>query len=307
MTPLDQAILRTVVYFDLFHYPLTPWEVWKWGMGEAGGAHSYVEVEDALVSHAVLQEKLGRASGFVFLKGRDGLVATRQERYRLALPKLERAQRFASTLARIPFVRAVFACNSLGLANARVDSDIDLFIIVARGHVWATRLLAAGWAQARKLRPLPGDRRDRFCLSFFIADDALDLRALRLPDDPYLTMWVATLVPLYDPASLGASLWQANPWVQEVLPNASPRAVSAMREARPLQLALLRPLIGAAWFERLARRIQQRVLAPNLRALANQDTRVVLNDRMLKFHDNDRRQEYQQQFSQKLASLGVAP
>lgn len=303
MQQLESAILKTVAYFDLFGYPLTSWEIWKW---LSGASASFAEVQDCLARSATLQAKLEQRSGLTFLRGRSAIIKDRQERYRLALEKLDRAQRFTRTLVRIPFIRAVFACNSLGFANARAESDIDFFIIVQRHHVWAARLLAAGWAKLRKLRPLPGNRRDKFCLSFFIADDALDVSTLRLREDPYLTMWLATLVPLYDPANLRAALWLANPWVQHALPNATPRALAQQRHVHRSAFArVIAPLVRPRAFERLAEYLQRRALAPNLRALANQDSRVVLNDHMLKFHDNDRRQEYRQAFAARLANLGI--
>lgn len=303
MTPLEQAILRTVVYFDLFRYPLTSWEVWKWLFGASA---SFSEVQACLDESSILQEKLEYQTGFIFVRGRSAIIKDRQERYRLALEKLDRAQRFTRTLVRIPFIRAVFACNSLGFANARAESDIDFFIIVQHKHVWAARLLAAGWAKFRKLRPMPGNRADKFCLSFFLADDSLDLSSLRLPADPYLTMWMATLVPLYDPGNLQAVLWHANAWVQPALPNAAPRELAQQRHvSKSITALILAPLVRSHAFERMAERMQRRVLAPNLRTLANRDTRVVLNDHMLKFHDNDRRQEYSQAFATRLASLGV--
>ena len=306
MQPLERAILRTVAYFDLFNYPLTSWEVWKWGMGAVVEPHSLRAVEQLLATSATLHANLDAKAGFIFLRGRSAILKDREERYRLALTKLDRAQRFTRTLRRIPFVRAVFVCNSLGLANARAESDIDFFIVVQREHVWAARLLAAGWAKFRKLRPVPGNRADKFCLSFFLADDALDLSALRLEADPYLTMWVATLVPLYDPANLREALWQANAWVQQALPNAAPRALAQQRQVSPSILArVLAPLVSSRTFERMAERLQRRALAPNLRAIANQDTRVVLNARMLKFHDNDRRLEYAKAFAARLNEVGV--
>lgn len=306
MSPLEAAILRTVAYFDLFAYPLTAWEVWKWGWGEAKEPYSYRAVEQALDSSDVLQEKIACQSGFVFLKGRGELVATRQERYRLALRKFKKAKSFTRVLAQLPFVRAVAVCNSLGTANARAESDIDLFIITKPGHVWTTRLLAAGYAQLRKLRPQVGDRADKVCLSFFLTVDALNLADIRKTDDPYLTMWLATLAPLYDPHGLLPSLWSANPWLANALPNAVWRTPAEQREVKASAAqSLLETLFGGASFEHWAERFQQRRLPPNLRALANRDTRVILNNQMLKFHDNDRRDEYAQRFQAQLATLGL--
>ncbi|MEK7631511.1 MAG: hypothetical protein AAB445_01410 [Patescibacteria group bacterium] len=307
MTPLEQAILRTIAYFDLFSYPLTAWEVWKWGFGEgAVEQHSYRAVEEGLAKSPLLQEKLERKFGFIFLKGRQEIVATRQERYRLSLHKYKRARRYAAALSKLPFIRAVAVCNSLGLANARAESDIDFFIITKPAHVWTTRLFAAGWAKLRKLRPQIGNRADKVCLSFFITEVVGDLTTVRNADDPYFTVWLATLVPLYDPQGNFAKLWQQNAWLTQALPNAAPRAIAVQRRVRPAFVqAFGEVLTTGSWFERWAERFQQRRLPANLRLLANKDTRVVLNSTMLKFHDNDRRDEYAQRFQQQCTSLGV--
>lgn len=306
MSLLEQSILRTIAYFDMFNYPLTAWEIWKWGFGPAAEPYSYRAVEEELVKSPQLQEKLQQQSGLYFLQGRQGIVGTRQERYRLSLHKYKRARRYAVVLSRLPFVRAVAVCNSLATSNARAESDIDIFIITAPAHVWTVRLFAAGWAQLRKLRPQHHDRADKVCLSFFITQDVGDLSAVRNADDPYFTMWLATLVPLYDPQGLLEKLWQANNWALAALPHASPRAVAEQRRVRSSVLQrVLEALAASAWFERWAERFQQQRLPQHLRSLANTDTRVVLNQRMLKFHDNDRREQYAKQFTEQCARIGV--
>ena len=50
------------------------------------------------------------------------------------------------------------------------------------------------------------------------------------------------------------------------------------------------------FLETLARRIQERRLPKQIAELANKDSRVVLNEFMLKFHENDRREEFRRQF-----------
>ncbi|MDO8599570.1 MAG: hypothetical protein Q7S02_05670 [bacterium] len=57
--------------------------------------------------------------------------------------------------------------------------------------------------------------------------------------------------------------------------------------------------IGSA-IEHWCRRFQERRFAPEVRALVNRDTRVIATDRMLKFHTNDRRQEYHDRWLQRL-------
>jgi hypothetical protein len=60
-----------------------------------------------------------------------------------------------------------------------------------------------------------------------------------------------------------------------------------------------RPDLG----ESLARRFQLRRLPAKIRAMMNQDSRVVVTDQMLKFHDEDRRAEYRDSLKSLVASL----
>ncbi len=306
MTPVEAAILRTLAYFDLFSYPLTSWELWKWGIGKQEEDLRFSQLREVLHNSPLLQSKIGQQSGFFFLHGREEIVVTRQARYRLALLKAKRARKIVRTLVRFPFIQAVALCNSMGLANARPESDLDLFILCRPGHLWLVRFLTTAYARLRNIRPKPEHREDTVCLSFFLSTDHLSLLQYLLPEDPYFTMWLATLVPLYDPQGQFSKLWQANPWCAAKLPHAQPRALAPQRAITPSWVArLLAPVVGWQWLERVVEKIQRRILPPQLKAMANQDTRVVLNNHILKFHDNDRRAQYAQAYRERAASFGA--
>ncbi|MFA6042722.1 MAG: hypothetical protein WCV85_00530 [Patescibacteria group bacterium] len=306
MTPVETAILRTLAYFDIFSYPLTSWELWKWGIGELGKGLDFSQLQQAFRNSPILQSKIGHQHGFFFLQGHEEIIATRQARYRLALLKAKRARRIVRTLVRFPFIQAVALCNSMGLANARPESDLDLFILCKPGHVWLVRFFTTAYARLRNIRPQPEHREDTVCLSFFLSTDQLSLQPYLLPDDPYFTMWLATLVPLHDPAGYFPRLWQANPWCAEKLPHAQPRALAPQRAVSTSWVArVLAPVVGWHWVERLVAKIQRRILPAHLKALANQDTRVVMNNHILKFHDNDRRAQYAQAYRERAASVGA--
>ncbi|RJO58957.1 hypothetical protein C4546_05160 [Candidatus Parcubacteria bacterium] len=303
MNELESAILKTLVYFDIFAYPLTAWEIWKWLYGQKA---EFFEVEKALQNSQALRGQLEMTSGFYHLASRGGTVRSRQDRYELALQKFQIAQPFIKKLSRLPYVKFVAICNSLGLFNAQGPSDIDLFIVVKPGHIWTARLLAAGYAKLRKLRPTQKFRQNKFCLSFYLTEDALNVQPLLFPVDPYFAFWLATLVPVFDPEKILERLYASNAWLFQILPNLLPRNIARQREiARSNLQTLGEKFFNFGFWEKLAEKLEQKWLPSNLKKLANLDSRVVLNDQVLKFHDNDRRQEYARLFQAKLQTLGL--
>jgi len=303
MSPLESAILKTIAYFDIFSYPLTSWEIWKWLYGQKA---EFFEVEKALQTSENLKSRIGFSQGFYCLLGHEQNMKLRRERYELALNKFDKTISFVQKLVRLPFIKYVAVCNTLGLMNARDESDIDLFIIVKPGHIWTVRLLAAGYAQIRKLRPKGENRKNKFCLSFYITEDALDLKPLLYQDDLYFIYWLATLIPIFDPENLTDKLWQQNSWLKNFLPNVEPRETASQREISPLAISkALEKVFGFHQFENLAEKLEKSWMPESLKKIANQDSRVVLNEKILKFHDNDRRKEYAQAFHERLNHLGA--
>jgi hypothetical protein len=147
--------------------------------------------------------------------------------------------------------------------------------------------------------------KDKFCLSFFVTEDNLNLQKYLLPEkngwpDIYFLYWLATLYPVYDSGGIFQKLWQDNDWLKTYLPLAQPAQNIARRR---IQINLLgrwlkrffeipTGLVGN-WFYKW---LQLKILPKKLKEMANQDTRVIINERVLKFHDNDRREDVREKF-----------
>lgn len=288
MTAMAAAIVKTVVHFDLLSYPLDALEVHRWLYRFSA---SPGEVARALFEDPDVLSRLSSKDGFWFLRGREQLVVERLRRARIAERKLARARRVAMWLARIPGVRLVMLANTLALAASRDEGDIDLAIITDPGRIWTVRAIAAGALDVFGLRP-KGGKRDAVCLSFFATTEFLNLGALRLSgaDDIHFAYWVATLRPLEDPNGMYAKLWASHAWLRDILPNAWPRCHGAYHGTGTFRGSL-------SLIESRARRIQETRFPPAIRNLANRDTRVVVSNDVLKFHTNDRREEYRKRWT----------
>ncbi len=314
MDMLQEAVLRTVAYFDLFDFPLTRGEVWRWlydpEHGTRNTEHSIGDI-DAAISTLISEGKFKEENGCVFLAHRMGLPAVRSERYRHSVRKWRRARRWAMFFGALPGVLLVGVGNTLAYHNAKDESDIDFFIVTKPGTLWRTRFLCAASAALSNLRPAPGKTRDKLCLSFFVSEDALDLSKLMIQDsptkvgvrpgsdrfkiqDPYLTYWTAQMTPLVSDRATLERYREKNEWVRAYLPN------TLSRDASPAP-----PLAGPApfWLYRLFQPLdlmagnflehwQRSHFPPSImEARLKNDGSVVVTDEVLKFHVNDRRVE----------------
>jgi len=311
MNEIAVAILKTLVYFDIFEYPLSVIEIWKWLYADkTDGSQifnkSLVDIEEVL---GQLSDKVEQQKGFYFLVGRQALVDKRLARYSVAEPKFKRALKFIKVFRLIPFVKMIAVCNSLAYSNSGRTSDIDLFIIAERNRLWLTRLLVVGWLKFWGVRPEAGYKQDTIDSTFFLSESALNISQLKIkPEDIYLTYWLDQLVPIYDPQKIYFEFQKANAWVKNYLPNCFGYQTSHHRQvadnwfSKVINLILIW-LIDWNWLEQAAKTYQLKVMPQDLKNMMNRDSRVVVNDRILKFHKTDRRQEYQEKFLQKLSRL----
>ncbi|TAK04016.1 hypothetical protein EPO34_02555 [Patescibacteria group bacterium] len=285
---LHKAILRTLAWFSLFDYAPTAFETWKW-LFVTGEKPSLDEVDAALRGGGYPSK-----DGFHALPGTDAvaLARTRHARRRDALRKMRALRRAVRFLRRVPGVRAVAAANTLAFMHTRPESDIDLFVRTMPGLTWTARLMCVTPFAILRQRPEDGAR-DPFCFSFFASTAAPALETLALPGgDPYLEVWIRSLRTVYgdvrsqDPTpGVGNSSFCKKPGDFENRDLENP--------GFPKETTRPTPGVGrGGHVERLARWIQLRRLPHSLRTLMNRDSRVVVNDEMLKFHENDRRAEY---------------
>ncbi len=302
-TPLPRAILEAVAWADGFDLALTPFEVWQQLPTEAALA----DVLRALADDAELKSKLLQRDGLVMLARRDELVAERRRRIALAWPKFRKMRRLAAVLARMPFVRMVAACNTLALSHAKPSADLDLLVAASAGRIWSCRLLCVAAAKLLGGRPSPRRHADRYCLSFYLAEDGMDVSRFQNPPngDRYLAAWTSWVLPLYDAGGYTQAFAQANGWVTQRLPQTKWGHVAPRWRAYGRKISAL--LVEATWtdgLERLMERLQRAYLPEALRAAAaDGGNGVVLDSAALKLHLDDRRADINERFTRRLAAL----
>jgi hypothetical protein len=287
---IKRAIKETVAFFDLFDCPLTGFELWQYLNFKCEYFQALTALEE-LKDEKLIEGK----NGFWFLPGRMEIFEVRRGRYNFAVDKYKKAMRAARIFRLVPWVKMIAVGNIIGANNAHEDGDIDLFIIAAPARIWLTRFFCASIAQILRWRPQVGAEKNKICLSFFLSTEDLNLKKYKTrPDDIYFHYWLASLYPIYDAEAYYQKLIKKNSWIYDYLPNWSPVVVSERRVVNSnissFYFDIVEMFFGG--LEKYVKNWQLKRLPAALKDLMNKDTRVVMNDNILKMHVNDRREEY---------------
>jgi len=199
------ALLRTLVYADLFDYALTAEEVWRYSIREKSTA---VEVKTALTSAVRMGVVLQQDELFA-LPGRAELFGVRLEREGFSSGLWPQAQQWGRVLAALPFVRLVAVTGALAMRNsASPRDDVDYLIVTVPGRVWLARALCVGVVHLARRFGV------ELCPNYVLSNSAL----AQSPRNLYIAHELAQMVPLS-----GFSVYQqmqaANRWVGGFLPN----------------------------------------------------------------------------------------
>ena len=222
----ERAIVSTLLYYDLFAYPLRADELVRFVHGDNATWHL------APCDITPASDWWSSSDGYWFLRGREHLVGLRADRQRISRIKLAHAQRWARSLQWVPGVRFIGITGSLSMHSATPEDDIDLLIITARGRLWLTRalVLTALWAmRVKRADDGRSEHPDQACANIFLSEDDL-----LLPDhNLFIAHEICQMLPLLGPHTYQHFL-DANKWVRTFLPQWEAGA-SAWQDRRSLQ------------------------------------------------------------------------
>ena len=267
MLSLHRMILETVAYYDVFEYPLTEFEVWKLllmsdGEGMSAPDISFRMVEETLEG-SYLRKRLGRARGFVFLRGRDRLIALRLERQRIADRNIRGARRIASILRFFPFVRMVGLTGSLSMKNADRGSDWDFFFFLLSGYIWTGRATVTALLHLFGLRRHGNHIAHRACLNFWVTTRSLEIRL----KDLFSSSEYFFIIPLFGEAVF-RTFQQSNVWIRWFRPHFRVTRLPHVALLPDTSLARFSRMVGeillaGLGLESVLRRVQKRKIAAN--------------------------------------------
>ncbi len=131
---LEDAILCTLAYSDIFDYPLTLDELHRLLAIPAERA----DVEQ----RAARMKSVSSKDGYYYLAGRGAIVELRKKRETASRKMFERAVTYGRILGALPFIRMVALTGSLAVRNCDKDADYDYMISAKSGRLWLARAFA---------------------------------------------------------------------------------------------------------------------------------------------------------------------
>ncbi len=286
----ERAILETVLYSDLFDYPLTPSEIAYFLIGESSDPR---RVRAGLRASPWLKGQITLVDGFVTVKGREGLVERRRQREECSRRLWPRARIFAGLLSCLPFVRMIGVTGALAMDNSDERDDVDVLIVTAPERVWITRALSLLVVCVGRLR------RNTLCPNYVLSETILPLQRRSL----YIAHEFVQMVPLYG-CDVYERMRAANRWTEQYLPNAT-RPFRSVPEHRPGPLGrgvkhVLELLLGG----RLGNRIEEWEMKRKLRKFRHklQSSRgaAILTRDQVKGHFDDHGEQISQALLRKL-------
>ncbi|MFH1405398.1 MAG: hypothetical protein ABIH21_04895 [Patescibacteria group bacterium] len=296
ISTLEKSILHTVCWFSVFGYPLTRFEIYKW-LWKPDQKYSLVQVHEVIDSSEWLRDKLSVQGGFVTYRYKgpiESLVEDRRKRFVDAVRKYKKLKRVSLWFGLFSSVRAVAAVNTLSYWHTKPTSDIDMYIVVEPGTIWSTRLLLV--APFVIFGKRPGQRSiDPFCFSFFADENSMGTEHLKINNhDPYLAFWTQSVVPIFDRVGVFEKFENENIWASKCLPNSNIRMPH--KEFSFFKPVAVVPCCIMKFFNSFSKSFQKNRLPQSIQQLANFDSRVIVRDNMLKFHENDERESYWETF-----------
>jgi len=325
MTAIAQSILYSLTWFDIFDYPLTLEEIYWWFYGCETGDQKVSREQIRKSIESELQNIVQEKDNYYFLKNRQDIMISREQRYEYSRQKMRRVRKLQQFLKYFPFIKMVALCDFMGYMNAREESDIDLFIITEKNRLFSARFWLTGILKVLNLRPRlkSGIKKDKFCLSFWVTEEGMDLEEVALGfgkdeesglaptlclgqttfltlGDIYFYYWLAGLKPIYNIDNCFKKFLQSNSWVKRYLPNLNQyyNSPNFLISQFP-NFSLFRKLFQRFhldFVEKILRWFQLGWMPRQLKELSKEGKSVIIKDNMLKLHWEDKREEFRERF-----------
>jgi hypothetical protein len=298
----ERSILTTVLYSDIFSFPLTKDELWRFLISRTA-----IKRLDFDKSLKTMQKDIVSQDGFYALKNREAIIRKRIKNLHEVEKKKLLALRAAGKLSIIPSILFIGLSGGLAAGNVTKKDDIDFVIITKKNTLFISRLLIIFLLQFFGVRRSRNQKKtaDTICVNLLFDETALDGFANK--KDIYTAREIAQMIPLFERGDIYKKFMTSNSWIQSYLPNFFPsrHKLSSLRKQRTnfLRVSRFRGKDGDKIFFNPLTEFFFRFLQTNY--MKGHITSEIVTGQVLAFHPNDYRVEILRKLRLKMLEFGL--
>lgn len=231
MTKVQIEIIKTVLYFDVFKYPLTREELFQ-NSAVNSPESGFNEELESLLQHGLIQE----LEGFILGKDRGKEeINNRLLGNEGAKKIMPTAYEYSRKISSFPFVESVCLSGALSKNYYDKNGDIDFFIITKPGRLWLCRTFLI-----LRYKLLSKHKKKFWCVNYFISSDNL-----KIPDvNDFTATELSFLIPTVN-YGLYRKLLEKNAWYKTRFPNKTiPSAEFCIDTPQPFFKVLIEKILS---------------------------------------------------------------
>jgi len=205
LSHIAQDILLTLMYYDIFHYPLTKEEI----LNCSKIPNINIQEIESELFHLCKLHYIYEKQNFYSLENQEIHIKKRVENNQRAAQMLPIAYKVSRFIAHFPYVRATFLSGAISKNVVPPDGDIDFFIITKPKRLWLARTLLIMFR-----RIFLFNSHKYFCVNYFIDEENLNITDKNL----FSATEVVYLIPTFG-AEYHEKFHSSNTWVRDFFPN----------------------------------------------------------------------------------------
>ena len=219
------TLLKPLLYFSLFRYPLTEEEIYAFS--EVPSKDQIREELNCLVKDNIIY----KFDEFYLCEDNESLIERRLLGNKMAKDIYEKANKVSKFISKFPYVEGVGISGSLSKGYYDEDGDIDFFIITAHKRLWIARTLLILYKKIFLL-----NSKKYFCVNYFISAGSLEIDE----KNRFTATELVTMMPMYGNGSFH-DFYEKNKWANSFLPNMTVSA--GLEKLNPVEKPLSTRLI----------------------------------------------------------------
>lgn len=197
------TLLKPILYFSLFRYPLTEEEIYDFS--EITSKDLVKKELDILVKDKVIY----KIDNFYLTENDETLIKRRLSGNQMARNIHKKATNVSRFISKFPYVEGVGISGSLSKGYYDEEGDIDFFIITSPKRLWVARTFLILYKKIFLF-----NSRKFFCVNYFISSNSLEIEE----KNRFTATELTTMLPMFGNGSFH-EFYEQNKWVENYLPN----------------------------------------------------------------------------------------